>query len=499
VQKLFGRAIAANSELDLTAQRRAAWASLLRRRQVEVTRLAVALAGASIDAIAILGTGIATEAAYYSIVHRTAAPLGINVQIAAIIGIFVILTNALRSDYVIENYLRWIPQITRVSLVWTGAFILMLALGFLTKTTADYSRALGLTFFLSGLIALLLARLGLVRFLASRSAIGADSVKRVFLIGYPDDVDAFQQAHASDDLGCRIIGASYLRQTTENNRLDQTTELEEDISLSVSTVRLLRPDDVFILMPWSDAESLHRCVNAFMNVPVALHLRPELVMGKFGEMSVAHVGQLLGLNIARQPLSLFEVVLKRAFDIVVSSVSLLLLSPLFALVALLIRLDSKGPAYFVQERYGFNQEPFRTFKFRTMVVSADRVFKQAQVNDSRITRLGHFLRRWNIDELPQLYNVLRGEMSLVGPRPHALAHDRAFEQRIADYARRHNVKPGITGWAQVNGFRGLTATDAAMQGRFEHDLYYINNWSFWLDLRILILTVMSPKAYLNAH
>jgi lipopolysaccharide/colanic/teichoic acid biosynthesis glycosyltransferase len=124
--------------------------------------------------------------------------------------------------------------------------------------------------------------------------------------------------------------------------------------------------------------------------------------------------------------------------------------------------------------------------------------QQAATNDPRITRVGRFLRRWNLDELPQLLNVVQGEMSLVGPRPHALAHDHAYERRIALYARRHNVKPGITGWAQVNGFRGETSTDDKMASRVEHDLYYIDNWSIMLDLRIIAQTVFSPKAYRNA-
>lgn len=485
--------------LDAAAQRRAVWTSLLKRRRVEMTRLAVALGGASMDAIAIIGAGIASEAVYYKLFFGTAAPLGINVQVAMIVCIFMLLFNTMRSDYVIETYLSWARQIPKLSLAWAGAFILVLALGFVSKTTADYSRALGLAFFASGWLALVLGRAIMVGFLSRRSAIGADSVRRVVVIGYSEDVEAFHRTHAGGEIGCRIVGYSYLRRSAESDRLNSATELEEDVALAVSTVRLLRPDDVFILMPWSDAEGLDRCVKAFMNVPVALHLRPELVMERFSEINVARVGRLLGLNVARQPLTLAEVILKRSFDIVVSAAALVVLSPLFLLVAIVIRLDSRGPAIFRQERYGFNQEPFLTYKFRTMAVSADRTFRQAQLNDARITRVGHFLRRSNLDELPQLINVLRGDMSLVGPRPHALAHDRAFEQRIAHYARRHNVRPGITGWAQVNGFRGLTATDDAMRGRYDHDLYYINNWSILLDLKILLLTVISAKAYRNAR
>lgn len=295
MDKSLTQAVTSSPRLELTERRRVAWTSLLRRRQVEVTRVALAIGAAAADAIAIIGTGIVTEAAYYSLAFNTPGPFGINVQVAFIVCIFIVLLNALRHEYVIENFLRWVPQVPRLSLVWAGAFILVLALGFLTKTTSEYSRALGLMFFVSGWAALLGTRFILVRFLSRRSSIGADSVRRVVVIGYPEDVEAFQETYKSDEIGCRIVGYSYLRRDPNSNEhANRATELDEDIALSISTVRLLRPDDVFILMPWSDVEGLDRCVKAFMNVPVSLHLRPELVMARFGDMSVGRVGQLLG-------------------------------------------------------------------------------------------------------------------------------------------------------------------------------------------------------------
>jgi len=169
-------------------------------------------------------------------------------------------------------------------------------------------------------------------------------------------------------------------------------------------------------------------------------------------------------------------------------------------VAILIKLDSPGPIFFVQRRYGFNQQPFRIIKFRTMRTLEDGpVIRQAQQNDPRLTRIGRWLRRWNIDEVPQLFNVLTGDMSLVGPRPHALSHDREYEQRISRYARRHNVRPGITGWAQIHGYRGETDTEEKMRKRVEYDLYYIDNWSLWLDFKIIVRTVLSRSAYRNAY
>jgi len=155
--------------------------------------------------------------------------------------------------------------------------------------------------------------------------------------------------------------------------------------------------------------------------------------------------------------------------------------------------------FFRQQRYRFNQKPFWIFKFRTMAVHHDQVVRQATPQDERVTRVGRHLRRWNIDELPQLINVLMGQMSLVGPRPHAVPHNQSFEDRIDLYARRHNVKPGITGWAQVNGLRGETDTEEKMRRRVEFDLYYIDNWSLGFDFQILWRTLLSPKAYRNAY
>jgi len=176
------------------------------------------------------------------------------------------------------------------------------------------------------------------------------------------------------------------------------------------------------------------------------------------------------------------------------------LLPFLLGIAILIRLDSPGPALFLQRRYGFNQQPFRIIKFRTMTTADDGdLVVQATRQDRRVTRVGRWLRQWSIDQLPQLVNVIKGDMSLVGPRPHALSHNRQYEQKISLYARRHNVKPGITGWAQVNDLRVETNTDDKMRRRVEHDLYYTDNWSLWFDLRIMLLAVFSRRSHHNAH
>jgi exopolysaccharide biosynthesis polyprenyl glycosylphosphotransferase len=223
-------------------------------------------------------------------------------------------------------------------------------------------------------------------------------------------------------------------------------------------------------------------------------------MDRFDNPHIVRIGSLASLRLTRPALSFAQILFKRVFDVFAASAILIASLPVLLLVALAIKLDSKGPVLFLQRRYGFNQEPFRIFKFRTMTTTDDgEVVKQATRNDPRITRIGGFLRRYNLDELPQLLNVIAGQMSLVGPRPHALAHDREFQRKIALYARRHNVKPGITGWAQVNGLRGETDTDDKMARRIAYDHWYIDNWSFWLDIGILLRTVFSPRAFRNAR
>jgi len=253
-------------------------------------------------------------------------------------------------------------------------------------------------------------------------------------------------------------------------------------------------------LPWSATHAVNACADRLMNSPVSVQLGPEAIFDRFSQVHLSRLGPATMLNLIRPPLTRLEVVSKRVFDFCGALALLVAISPLLLAIAVLIKLDSAGPVLFRQWRHGFNQRQFRIFKFRTMTVAEDGdVVVQAVKNDPRVTRIGRHLRRWNLDELPQLANVLLGHMSLVGPRPHALTHDREYERQIASYARRHNIKPGITGWAQVNGFRGITDTEEKMRARVEHDLYYIDNWSIPLDLYILALTVLSPKSFRNAH
>jgi exopolysaccharide biosynthesis polyprenyl glycosylphosphotransferase len=221
-----------------------------------------------------------------------------------------------------------------------------------------------------------------------------------------------------------------------------------------------------------------------------IHLLPDENVARFLATPMLEVGTAWTAELKRAPLSVAEQALKRAFDVLAAGLGIILLSPLLLTSVLLIKLDSKGPVLFTQTRNGFNGRSFRIFKFRTMSVLEDGAhIRQATRDDPRVTSVGRWLRRTSIDELPQLFNVLGGSMSLVGPRPHAVAHNTEYERVVANYAFRYHVKPGISGWAQVNGFRGETSTVDLMEKRVEFDLWYVSNWSFWLDVRILWKTL----------
>jgi Undecaprenyl-phosphate glucose phosphotransferase len=248
-------------------------------------------------------------------------------------------------------------------------------------------------------------------------------------------------------------------------------------------------ENIFLFISWEKSHLIEVILNALSVLPIRVHLVPDEKVIDYLRQT-HRIGAIWTAELKRTPLSKSEQALKRGVDLMGAGLALLLLSPLMAATALLIKLGSGGPIFFVQSRNGFNGRLFRIFKFRTMTVLEDGpVIRQATREDARCTPLGRWLRRTSIDELPQLINVLRGQMSLVGPRPHAAAHDCKYERKIAAYAFRYHVKPGITGWAQVNGYRGETRTLSLMSTRVELDLWYIKNWSIWLDLKILLRTL----------
>ena len=254
-----------------------------------------------------------------------------------------------------------------------------------------------------------------------------------------------------------------------------------------------RIDDVVIALPWRAEDRLLSIIEKLEILPVCLCLCPDMIGYNFVRHDYGYLCGVPVLNIFQKPVSGWSFWAKPIEDRVLAALLLVMILPVMGFIALCIKLDSPGPVFFRQKRYGFNNQVIDVVKFRTLrFEQQDDLAKQLVTqNDSRVTRVGRFLRHMSLDELPQLLNVLRGEMSIVGPRPHALnasAGGRLYAEIVEKYAIRHKVKPGITGWAQVNGWRGETDTEEKIRKRVEHDLYYIKNWSLTLDLTIILRT-----------
>jgi len=443
------------------------------------------------------GTGVAYCLAAYGDPGDIFSFVKVGVLAASIFAI----SNLFRGEYRLPNFFAFKPHARRTIQLWNVTLICLLMLGFLTQQSGQYSRAWIVLFYAATITALIVERFLIVRITAHARTAGLVPAQRIFLIGTGAHVGAFINYYEPWTLGINIVGCRFLTPLAANTAAAaRRAALDRDLAEAIASVRSVEPDAIFLLLPWSATDTIERCAAAFLALPVEIHLGPEQILHKFEDVELSKLGPLASLQLTRMPLSRFEVVQKRLFDLVFAAVALIALTPLLVVVAALIRLDGPGPVFFVQRRYGFNQQPFRIIKFRTMRALDDgAVVPQAVPDDPRLTRIGRWLRRWNIDEIPQLFNVLTGDMSLVGPRPHALSHDREYERRISLYARRHNVKPGITGWAQINGFRGATDTEEKMRKRVEYDLFYIDNWSLWLDLKIIARTVLSPTAYHNAY
>ena len=454
-----------------------------------------------IDAALIVAMSCLTGIAYHLVVYGDLGDIGSYVQLGMLAASIFTISNIFRGEYRLPNFFTFKPHGRRTIQLWNVTLICLLMLGFLARISVDYSRGWIVLFYVATLAGLMVQRFIIVRVTALARAAELVFAQRIFLIGTGAHVGAFVSRYEPWMLGINIVGCRFLTPVASTAPAEmRRAVLDRDLAEAIASVRSLEPDAIYLMMPWSATETIEHCAETFLTLPVEIHLGPEQILHKFDEVELSKLGPLASLQLTRLPLSRAEVVVKRVFDLVFAAAGLIMLTPLIVFVAALIALQGDGPVFFAQRRYGFNQKPFRIIKFRTMRTQDDgAVVPQATRDDPRLTRIGRLLRRWNIDEIPQLFNVLTGDMSLVGPRPHALSHDHDYAQRIALYARRHNVKPGITGWAQINGYRGETDTDEKMRKRVECDLFYIDNWSLWLDLKIIARTVLSPTAYVNAY
>jgi len=454
----------------------------------------------AIEFIAIAGSCYLTSLIYYELVLE-AWPPTIEYVTAALLIAFLVLATAIG----FRQYVAIQAQ-TRDRYMWSGigavalGFSLFLSVLFVFKISDWYSRGTFYSQFLSVSAAMLIARGMMYGRIRRAIESGTVEARRAVLVGSTINSGDILSNLQQSGIHCLHV----LPFPSVNGSMAAGVEaLSNNIRPFVETCRGLRPDDIMFLAAAADLPRIPPLIDALSELPVAVHIIPTSANELWGSAKVVNFGGTVAIEILHRPLSIVDRVIKRGFDLCVTVLGLLLLAPLLLLVSLAIKLDSAGPVLFCQRRHGYNNEIIPVLKFRTMTIVEDgetaATFVQAKANDPRVTRLGRILRRTNIDELPQLFNVLRGEMSIVGPRPHPLALNVAFEDRIAPFSRRHNVKPGLTGWAQVNGFRGETNTIESMQRRVEYDLYYIDNWSFTLDLKIILMTLFSKSAYTKAH
>jgi Undecaprenyl-phosphate glucose phosphotransferase len=381
--------------------------------------------------------------------------------------------------------------------LWNGvgavtlAFSFFLSMMFLLKTAEDYSRGAFLFQIASVGLAVLSVRTAWYSRLQTAIALGLIEARRAVLIGDPNRCS--QLATRLSATGIRTVHSFQLVAS------DDAMATRKTLSEPIQACRILRPDDIVIATAENDPTVISTLADSLSELPVDVHIVP-VESTLMASARLAEFGNVVTIRVCRRPLSIFDRIAKRTLDIVIAVAGLILFSPLLLMVSLAIKLDSRGPIFFRQTRHGYNNERIGVLKFRTMSVMEDGDnFRQVVQNDPRVTRFGRVLRRANLDELPQLFNVLSGKMSVVGPRPHATAHNKMFEQLILPFSRRHNVKPGITGWAQVNGCRGETETIEKMRRRVEYDLYYIDHWSFLFDMQIIIMTLFSKSVYLDGY
>ena len=476
-------------------------ANRLLRRWTLISRATFCATILLLDISAVVSMSWVTGIGYHFIAYREIGDIVSYLEVGSLSAMIFAVLNLLRGEYRLPNFFAYRPHLRRCIRLWNVTFICLLALGFLAKISAVYSRGWLVLYYASTICVLLALRYLLVQVAIHGSRMGILSGQRIFLFGTGRHIDDFVTRYQPKTFGVSVVGCHFLTPTAPGAPARaQHESLARDLEQAAASVRQLEPDAIFLVMPWSATETINSCADALLKLPAEIHLGAEHILDRFEHVQLSKFGSIVSLQLTRMPLSRFELIQKRVFDLVLASIALFLLTPLLVLIAVLIKLDSAGPIFFLQHRHGFNQKPFRIIKFRTMRTLEDgEAIAQAKENDPRVTRTGAWLRRWNIDELPQLFNVIKGDMSLVGPRPHALSHDREYEQRIVLYARRHNVKPGITGWAQIHGLRGEIDSDEKIESRVEHDLYYIDNWSLALDLRILVRTVLSATSYRNAY
>ncbi len=439
-------------------------------------------------------TGLAVYFTY--VVRNIGQQPGYFPVIVAVAALSIVTFQSLQC-YTVPAFRHPVRQMFRVSGGWALVFLAVFAAMFFLKLDGAVSRVWMVGWFALGLGALALERTILSRFVVNLVRSGRLQQRAVIVGGGEIGGELLRELSKSDEAEVRMLGVFDDR---GDDRAPDTVEGYPklgNVDDLVEFARSTRVDLVIFALPITAEQRILQMLRKLWVLPIDIRLAAHANRLRFRPRSYSYVGKVPVLDLFDKPIADWDVVIKLAFDKIVGTLALIALSPVLALTALAIKLDSPGPILFKQKRYGFNNELIEVYKFRSMYVdrldpTASRLVTR---DDPRVTRVGRFIRKTSIDELPQLINVVfKGDLSLVGPRPHAVhakAANRQYDEVVECYFARHRVKPGLTGWAQVNGWRGETDTQEKIQQRVEHDLYYIENWSILLDLYILAITPAS--------
>ncbi|WFU79148.1 undecaprenyl-phosphate glucose phosphotransferase [Bradyrhizobium sp. CIAT3101] len=450
-----------------------------------------------LDMAAILLSSAIAGAAYQVLVGHDTPNLLPYCAIGMLAGLLYVLRMSGRDYYSFPNAIEPRRKTGAIISCWCVTALLLALLAFLLKIGPSYSRGAFIVFSILAPLLLLAARSLSKAFLAAAASRKVVGWRPVVLIGSQSEVTSLREQRLLPQFDEGNIKIFLLSNTNISGTV------HPDASVLISACEFARRYDcreILVALPWTDAAQLDLIRSHLKNLPIAARLLPDVNVRSLTQNAASERLRTMAVHIQSAPLNDTQCLIKRTADIILAALALLFFSPIMLITAVAIKLDSTGPIIFRQDRKGFNKRRFTILKFRTMTVQENGpTVAQATRNDPRVTELGRILRSMSVDELPQLFNVLRGDMSLVGPRPHALAHDDQFEQMLSDYSVRQHVKPGITGWAQCNGARGATPSVDHIAERVRLDLWYINNWSLKLDAKILVKTLSEVLKQRNAY
>lgn len=449
------------------------------------------------DAIIVLGAGFAVFLLRFEWAPQT--PSFVFHLSTLLIGSALTLQGFhLAGLYRFESIIEPARQIKRLVLVCGLVFVSLLLLAFALKVSASFSRVWMFSWFACQVTLVLLARMGWDVLLRSSGQSGKLTRKIAVVGADRQAADLVSRISRMRNPWIDLVGIFDHRPDNHSAVSTEDSQQYDSCDDLVSYARKRDLDEVIVT--WSASDHLSEFHHSLKELPVEFRfLGPDVSSFRAAKWKFNSIAGVPTLDLAYTPLAGWRLLVKGLLDKVLALMLMILIGPLMLLIALVIKLDSPGPALFVQKRYGYNNRPFSVYKFRTMRSEFSHETRQARRNDARVTRIGAWLRRFSLDELPQLFNVINGSMSLIGPRPHPIPLNVKFADRIEYYYARHRIKPGITGWAQVNGLRGETETAHRMKKRIEYDLYYIENWSIVLDLQILFATVRAVVSQKNAY